>query len=105
MDMIVRERNKHITAHTPREETTAGREIEQNSPLYTALRREVSSQVLQWQEVYVYSEKSIYLLILHLLSIKTRSLVKLDMLVEGNDIRLASLRTLCPEETTPLTPC
>jgi len=47
MDVIVRERNEHITAHAPREETTAGREIEQNSPLYTTLRREVSSQVLQ----------------------------------------------------------
>ena len=39
MDVILRERNEHITAHAPREETTAGREIERNSPLYTALRR------------------------------------------------------------------
>jgi len=104
MDVIVRERNEHVTAHALKDETTAGREIERNGPLYTALRR-FEAKCYSGKEIYVYSEKSVYLLILHLLSVKTRSLVKLDMLVEGNDIWLASSRISCPEETTPLTPC
>ena len=37
MSVIVHERNEYITEHAPREETTAGREVERNSALYTAL--------------------------------------------------------------------